>query len=82
MAQLQQEIAEQKKLQTEMKKKMDEFQGEVKKELCELKDHIQTVKHTTSHLEWHTIGGAHSDCKILTFTQYSRNKSMQCSCGG
>ena len=68
---------EQKKLQTEMKKKMKEFQAEQKKELSELKDHIQTVKHTTSHLEWHTIGGAHSDCKILTFTQYSRNKSSE-----
>ena len=64
-------------LQQDMTKKMNEFQAEQKKELCELKDHIQTVKHTTSHLEWHTIGGAHSDCKILTFTQYSRNKSSE-----
>ena len=37
MAQLQQEIAEQKKLQTEMKKKMDEFQAEQKKLQTEMK---------------------------------------------
>ena len=63
--QLQQEMAEQKKLQTEMKN-----------ELSELKDHIQKVECATHHLEQHTdcAGPCSSGTvsQIITFTQFSK----------
>ena len=103
IAQLQQEMIDQKKLQTdmqaEMKMKMDEqqaetvakideqahtaaiiideqkqIQAEQKRELTELKDHIQKVEHTAHHIEQHTAGGACSICEVFTFTQYGVRK--------
>ena len=107
IAQLQQEMIDQKKLQTdmqaEMKMKIDEQQAktvakideqkqmqaetvariideqkqmkaEQKRELTELKDHIQEVEHTAHHIEQHTAGGACSICEVFTFTQYAIRK--------
>ena len=45
-----------------------------KRELAELKGHIQKVQHTTHHIEQHTAGGACSGTEVFTFNQYSRNK--------
>ena len=74
IAQLQREIAALKKPQTEMKAKLADLQKEHKKELAELKGHIQRVEHTTHHIEQHTAGGTCSGCEVFTFTQYSKKR--------
>ena len=77
ITQLQQEMADMKKLQTEMKPKFDEQKQLLNKhtrELTELKGHIQMVEHMTRHVEQHTVGGICSACEVCTFTDYSKNK--------
>ena len=71
--QLQQEVAEQRQLQTEMSREITEHKQETKKELTELRGQIQQVHNTTQHIEEHTTGlGAL--CEVLTFGQYSQRK--------
>ena len=76
MAQLQQEMADLKKLQTEMQVEMNEqkqLQNEHQRELTELKGHIQKLEHITHHIENHTAAdGTCSGCEVFTFTQYRK----------
>ena len=73
IAQLQQEIAALKKPQTETNAKLADLRKEHKRELAELKDHIQKLEHITHHIENHTAAdGTCSGCEVFTFTQYSK----------
>ena len=74
--QLQQEMTDHKKMQTEMK---IEIIDEQKRELAVLKTDIEKVKHTTHHIEQHTSGGACTVCEVFTFTQYSKRKCSGCN---
>ena len=82
ITQLQEEMIDLKKLQTEMKTemkmKMDEIRtaiiDEQKRELVVLKTDIEKVKHTTHHIEQHTPCGACSVCEVFTFNKYSKRK--------
>ena len=88
IAQLQQEMTEQRQLQTEMKnevkkelaeqkelqaKMISEQKQETMKELAELRGQIQLVHNTTQHIEVHTAGLC-ALCKVFTFDQYSQRK--------
>ena len=80
IAQLRQEMADLKKLQTEMQVEMKtqlneqkQLQNEHQRELTELKGHIRKLEHTTHHIEHHTAAdGTCSGCEIFTFTQYRK----------
>ena len=77
ITQLQQEMTNLKQMQAETVAKIDkqkQMQAEQKRELTELKDHIQKVQHTAHHIEQHTAGGACSICEVFTFTQYALRK--------
>ena len=88
IAQLQQEMSEQRQLQTEMKnevkkelaeqkelqaKMISEQKQETMKELTELRGQIQQVHNTTQHIEVHSAGLC-ALCKVFTFDQYSQRK--------
>ena len=76
ITQLQQEMADLKKLQTEMQVEMktqfDEQKQLHQRELAELKGHIQKLEHTTHHIEHHAADGTCSGCEVFTFTQYRK----------
>ena len=88
IAQLQQEMTEQRQLQTEMKEKMKiemvEQKKEVMRELTELKGQLKQVHNTTQHIEVHTAGLCveYTLCKVFTFDQYSKHKGGTSVRGG
>ena len=71
IAQLQQEMTDQKKLQTEMANKLANFEMKIDEQKKELTDHIQRAQHATNFIE---RGGAGSGSEVFTFTQYSKLK--------
>ena len=88
IAQLQQEMTEQKQLHTEMKdevekgfteqknmmmKEISEQNQETRKELTELKGQIEQVHITTQHIEMYTESLCEL-CKVFKFDQYSLHK--------
>ena len=76
ITQLQQEMVDLKKLQTEMQVEMktqfDEQKQLHQRELTELKGHIQKLEHTTHHIEQHTAGVICSGCEVFTFTPFKQ----------
>ena len=82
IAQLQQEMAEQRQLlkeemtkqRQEMEKTMVEQKQETKKELAEMREGVQQICSTTQHIEVHTAGPC-GLCKVFTFGEYSQCKS-------
>ena len=71
IAQLQQEMTDQKKLQTEMANKLANFEMKIEEQKKELTDHIQRAQHATNFIE---TDGAGSGSEVFTFTQYSKLK--------
>ena len=83
IARLQRNFDEQKLLQTEMKKEIEQLQNEMKmkmdeqkREVVELRAQVRVAQHTAQHIEEHTlsVGGACSVCKVFTFTNYGQCK--------
>ena len=85
ITQLQQEVAELNKQQTEMhlglKTKLDKLQLEIHTSNSDYKrdltERIQRVERIAHHIEQHTGGEACSGCEVFTFTQYGTRRGSR-----